>query len=129
MCSDGGKLSSDCFQYKMDVIFGPTEQCCNIADNLIVFGYSEEDYYRDLFVVLDMAKYVGLHFNPDKWIFCCTQIPFFVSQGRQFFGFISARHVSGRTNKWLVGKDFIILYFSCSSKVINSLIRNKLWKA
>ena len=38
----GASLSSDCFQYKKDEIFGPIEQCCGIADNLIVFGYSEE---------------------------------------------------------------------------------------
>ena len=59
------------------MIFGPTQQCCSIADDLIVFGYSEEDHDRVLFVVLDTAKHVGLHFNPDKCIFQCTQIPFF----------------------------------------------------
>ena len=47
----GASLSSDCFQYKMDEIFGPIKQCCDIADNLIVFGYSEEDHDRVLFVV------------------------------------------------------------------------------
>ena len=58
-------------------IFGPIEQCCSIADDLIVFGFSEKDHNRVIFVVLDMAKCVGLCFIPHKCIFCCTQIPFF----------------------------------------------------
>ena len=73
----GACLSSDCFQHKMDEIFGPIEQCCSIADDIIVFGYSEEDHDRVLFVVLYMAKCVRLHFNPNKCIFCYAQIPFF----------------------------------------------------
>ena len=50
---------------------------CGIADDLIVFSYSKEDHDRVLLVVLDMANHVGLHLNPDKCIFHCTQIPFF----------------------------------------------------
>ena len=49
----GANLSSDCFQYKIDEIFGPIEQCCSIADDLIVFGNPEEDHNRVIFVILD----------------------------------------------------------------------------
>ena len=73
----GANLSSDCFQYKMDEVFGPIKQCCGIADDLIVFDYSEEDHNRVLLVVSDITKCVRLHFNPDKCIFWWTQIPFF----------------------------------------------------
>ena len=65
-------LSSDFFQYNKDEIFGPIEQCWGTADDLIVFGYSEEDHNRVLFVVLHKTKCVGLHFNSDKCIFCYT---------------------------------------------------------
>ena len=73
----GSSLSSNCFQYKMDHIFGPIEHCCGIADDLIIYGYTLDDHDRVLFTVLDTAKQVGLKFNPDKCIFKCTQIPFF----------------------------------------------------
>ena len=40
----GVSLGSDCFQYKMDQIFDLIPQCCGIADNLVIYGYSEEDH-------------------------------------------------------------------------------------
>ena len=72
----GASLSRDCFQYKMDQIFGPIVQCCGITDGLVIYSYSEENHDCILFQVLDMAKHVGLRFNPDKCIFKCTEIPF-----------------------------------------------------
>ena len=70
-------LSRNCFQYKMDQIFGPIEQCCGITDDLIIYGYILEDHDRVCFTVLDTAKQEGLKFNPDTCIFRCMQIPFF----------------------------------------------------
>ena len=70
--SMGNSLSSDCFQYKMDQIFGPIAQYCSIADDIVIYGYSEEDHDQVLFQVLDTAKHEGLRFNPDKCIFKCT---------------------------------------------------------
>ena len=75
--SMGTSLSNDCFLYKMDQIFGPIEQCCGIADNLVMYGYTLGDHDRVLFTVLDTAKQVGLKLNPDKCSFRCMQIPFF----------------------------------------------------
>ena len=40
----GASLSSDCFQYKMDQIFGLIAQCCSIANDLLIYGDSEEDH-------------------------------------------------------------------------------------
>ena len=37
-------LSSDSFQYKMDQIFGPIQQCCSITNDLVVYSYSKEDH-------------------------------------------------------------------------------------
>ena len=73
----GASLSSDCFQYKMNQIFGPIVQCCGITGDLVIYGYSGEAHDHVLFQVLDMAKHVGVTINPDKCIFKCTQIPFF----------------------------------------------------
>ena len=73
----GPNLSSDCFQYKIEQIFGPIPQCCGITNDLVIYGYSKEDHNQVLFHVLDTSKHVGLRFNPDKCIFKCTQIPFF----------------------------------------------------
>ena len=64
--SMGASLSSDCFQHKMDQIFGPIEQCCGITHDLVIYGYTLEDHDIVLFTVLDTAKQVGLKFNPDK---------------------------------------------------------------
>ena len=73
----GASLSSDCFQYKMDQIFSPIAQCCGIANDLIIYGYSEKDHDRLLFQILDTAKCVGLRFNPDTCILKSMQIAFF----------------------------------------------------
>ena len=73
----GESLSSNCFQYKMDQIFGPIEQCCGITDNLVMYNYTLEDHDRVLITVLVTAKQVDLRFNPDKCIFRCIRIPFF----------------------------------------------------
>ena len=49
----GASLSSDCFQYKMDQIFVPIAQCSGIANDLVIYSYSEEDHDQVLFQVLD----------------------------------------------------------------------------
>ena len=44
-----------------------------------------------------------------------------VTQGMWFYGFVRARRVSGRTNKWLFGKDFIyyiIRSLYCRTKLL-----------
>ena len=79
----GASLSSDCFQYKMDQIFGPITQCWGIMDDLAIYSYSEEDLDHVLFQVLDMAKHVGLRFNPDKCILNVTgTILWYADRGR-----------------------------------------------
>ena len=47
----GASLSSNCFQHKMNQILGPIEQCCAIADDLIIYGHTLEDHDRVLFTV------------------------------------------------------------------------------
>ena len=41
----GASLNSDCFQHKMDhPIFSPIAQCCGITDDLVFYGYPEQDH-------------------------------------------------------------------------------------
>ena len=55
----GANLSSHCFQYKMDQIFGPIDQCCGIADDLIIYGYTLE--YQD-------SVYSQYYIQQNKWV-------------------------------------------------------------
>ena len=52
----GANLGSNCFQYKMDQIFGPVEQCCRIEDDLVIYAYTLEDHDRVLFIVLKIEQ-------------------------------------------------------------------------
>ena len=65
----GASLSSDVHQYKVDEIFQDIPQCVGIADDIVIFGYSDQDNDATLYSVLDRACDVGMRFNPDKFAF------------------------------------------------------------
>ena len=65
----GASLSSDVYQYKVDEIFEDIPQCVGIADDIVIFGYSDQDHDATLYSVLDRAHEVGMRFNPDKCTF------------------------------------------------------------
>ena len=73
----GVSWSSDCFQYKMDQIFGPIWQLLQHHQWLGNLQLLWRGPWLSIVQVLDTAKHVGLRFNPDKCIFKWTQIPFF----------------------------------------------------
>ena len=64
----GASLSSDVYQFKVDEIFQDIPQCEGIADDIVIFGYDDSDHDQTLYAVLDRARKVGMHFNPDKCI-------------------------------------------------------------
>ena len=73
----GISLSSDIYQYKVDEIFEGTPQCVGIADDIMIFGYSNQDHDATLYSVLDKGHDVGMKFNPDKCAFKRDSISFY----------------------------------------------------
>ena len=47
----GASLSSDIYQYKVDEIFEDIPQCVGIADDIMSFGYSDQDHDATLYSV------------------------------------------------------------------------------
>ena len=62
----GASLSSDVYQFKIDEVFKDIPHCVGIADDIVIFGYNDHDHNQSLYRVLDRAREVGVHFNPDK---------------------------------------------------------------
>ena len=54
-------LSSDIYQYKVDKIFQDISQCVGIVDDIMIFGYSDQDHDATLYSVLDRAFDVGIN--------------------------------------------------------------------
>ena len=73
----GTSLSSDVYQYKVDEIFQDIPQCVGIADDIVIFGYNDQDHGATLFFVLDRTRDVGMKFNPDKCAFKRDSISFY----------------------------------------------------
>ena len=72
----GASLSSDVYQFKIDKIFQDIPQCVGIADDIVIFGYTDHDHDITLYSVLDRARKVGMKFNPDKCAFKRDSISF-----------------------------------------------------
>ena len=73
----GASLSSDVCQFKIDEIFKDIPQYVGIADDIVIFGYSDHDHDATLYSVLDRVCDVGMRFNPDKCVFKQDRISFY----------------------------------------------------
>ena len=73
----GASLSSDIYQYKVDEIFEDIPKCVGIVDDIMIFGYNDQDHDATLYSVLDRAHYVGMKFNLDKCTFKRDSISFY----------------------------------------------------
>ena len=51
----GASLSSDVYQYKVDEIFEDIPQCMGITDDIVIFGYNNQDHDATLYSVLDSS--------------------------------------------------------------------------
>ena len=49
----GTSLSSDVYQYKVDEILEVIPHCVEIADDIMIFGYSDQDHDATLYSVLE----------------------------------------------------------------------------
>ena len=75
----GLSVSQDIFQQRMDAIFEQAPGCVGIADDVAVFGATEEEHDRNLINLLEVAKREGLVFNSDKCTIKTKEIDFFGS--------------------------------------------------
>ena len=57
----GASLSSDVYKFKVDEIFQDKAQCEGIVDDIVIFGYNDDDHDHTLYVVLDWAREVGMN--------------------------------------------------------------------
>ena len=73
----GASLSSDVYQFKVDEVFQDIPQCEGIADDIVIFGYWDDDHDTTLHSVLDRAHEVGMKLNPDKCAFKRDSISFY----------------------------------------------------
>ena len=73
----GVKCAQDEFQRMVDETFGDIPNTVGIADDLIVFGCTEEEHDNALHNVLQRARERGPKFNEDKMILKSSEILFF----------------------------------------------------
>ena len=73
----GASLASDIYQFKIDEIFEDIPQCVGIADDIIIYGYNDQDHDSTLYSLLNRAHKVGMRFIPDKCIIKQDNISFY----------------------------------------------------
>ena len=66
--------SSEIFQMK---IFEGMPGVAAIVDDILIFGRTRKEHDTNLRDVLDRARNIGIHFNPDKMAISVKQVPFF----------------------------------------------------
>ena len=59
-------LSSDVYQYRVDGHLEGIDNCVVIADDIIIFGFDNDGTNHDVRQVMQMARKVGMRFNPTK---------------------------------------------------------------
>jgi len=73
----GLAVSQDIFQQAMDDIISKVEGCTGIADDITVYGSTEEEHDRNLINLMETAKKEGLVFNSKKCLIKTQAISFF----------------------------------------------------
>ena len=73
----GLNISQDIFQQRMDEILENLEGCASIADDICVFGKTEEEHDQNLRALMEAAKTHGLVFNSDKCTIKAPAVSFF----------------------------------------------------
>jgi len=73
----GLKMSQDVFQAKIDQTLEGCEGTIGIADDIVIFGKSEQDHDHHLHGMLARCRNTGLKLNPDKCKIKQTKIKFY----------------------------------------------------
>ena len=75
----GTSFSSDVYQYKVNGHLEGIGQCVAIADDIMKYGFDKDgtDHDKTVRQVMQMARKVGMRFNPTKCQFHQTQVQFF----------------------------------------------------
>ena len=73
----GLSVSQDIFQEKIDQILEECPGTIGIADDISIFGKTEEEHDRNLITLMNEAKKNGLVFNSEKCMIKQTEIEYF----------------------------------------------------
>ena len=75
----GLSISQDVFQQHMDNILEKAPGCVGIADDVAVYGATQDEHDRNLRNLMQVAREAGLVFNKSKCVIGTAQIEFFGS--------------------------------------------------
>ena len=73
----GLSVSQDIFQQRMDSVLERCDGAIGIADDVAVYGKTEEEHHRNLIQLMQVAEQNGLVFNSKKCIIKQKQIAYF----------------------------------------------------
>ena len=76
----GTIIASDIFQQKLDSIYIGLPGVTGIADDMIIYGTTEDEHDQNLLRFLQVTRDKGLRLNKDKIQFKKTEVSFFVIQ-------------------------------------------------
>ena len=73
----GLKVSQDIFQREMDRILEKCDGACGIADDVVIYGSTEEEHDKNLIQFMNVVKEHGLTLNSQKCDIKKTEVSFF----------------------------------------------------
>ena len=73
-------VAQDVFKRKLDAIFLSIPGVTGIADDMIIYGKTDQEHDQHLVNFLEVCRKNTLTLNPDKMQFRLPQVPFFSHQ-------------------------------------------------
>ena len=75
----GASLSSEIYQFKIDGHLERIDHCVAIADDIIIYGFDNDNTDHNITVrqIMRKAQEVGMRFNPTKYQFRQPEVQFF----------------------------------------------------
>ena len=69
--------ATDVFEMCIHEVLQGLKGCTNIADDVLVYGSTYEDFKTNVLAFLDSCVQEDMHLNPDKLKLDCPEVPFF----------------------------------------------------